>query len=597
MVQQMAIYDQGCKLIVAAEKAILNNFHRAPGAGYRREGRKGCLKGTRRAVLDEIELWSRDFTKLPVYWLNGLAGTGKSTIAQTIAERTFAEGQLGASFFCSRDFEDRSNLHLIFPTIAVQLARRYTKFRSVFVSLVESDPDVAHDSLYNQMDKLIVQPLKETSISTIIVIDALDECKDEEPSSTILSVLACFVTQVPKVKFFLTGRPEPRIREGFRLPLLVDATNTFVLHEVQTNEINSDIQQFFEGSFLELAFRHTGMDNWPTKEQLDLLCKKAAGLFVYAVATVKFINTRNYHPRERLDLLLQLPDSTVHEGKTKFNPSTSLDSLYRSILQEAFSHDGAEDDPRIHSILGAVILAANPLSPSAISTLLGINPDYVTPPLLSIHSLLILHEDINKPVQSFHKSFPDFITDPTRCTNQRFYISPSHHLELLVCCLNLMNNTLEKNMCQLPEAVNNSEVHDLQERADKYISQALQYACRSWHKHLVNEPTANKNEITSALCCFLEKKFVFWLEVLSVLGAVRNAVDALKVVAEWSEEASLLGLTNDSFRFVMGFFDIISTSAPHIYHSALLLSPKESIVKKHYGPQVYPLVKVICGVP
>ncbi|KAF9784010.1 hypothetical protein BJ322DRAFT_973361, partial [Thelephora terrestris] len=541
-----------------------------------------CLKGTRRTVLDKIELWARDFAKLPVYWLNGLAGTGKSTIAQTIAERMFAEGQLGASFFCSRDFEARSNLHFIFPTIAIQLARKYPEFRSVFVPLVQSDPGIAYESLYNQMDKLIVGPLKKSSIPTIIVIDALDECKDEEPASAILSVLARFVAQVPMVKFFLTGRPEPRIREGFRLPLLVDATNTFVLHEVQTNEINSDIQQFFESSFLELAFRHTGLANWPTKEQLDLLCKRAAGLFVYAVATFKFINTRNYHPRERLDLLLQLPDNTLHEGKTKFNSSTSLDSLYRSILQEAFSHDGAEDDPRIHSILCAVILAANPLSPSAISTLLGIHSDYVTPPLLSIHSLLILHEDINKPVQPFHKSFPDFITDPTRCNNQRFYISPSHHLELLVCCLNLMNKTLEKNMCQLPGAVNNSEVHDSQERADKNISQALQYACRSWYKHLVNEPTANRHEITSALCCFLENKFLFWLEALSVLGALRNAVDALKVIAEWSEETSLLDLTNDCFRFIVGFFEVISTSALDVYHTALVLSPKESMVQKQY---------------
>jgi hypothetical protein len=245
-----------------------------------------------------------------------------------------------------------------------------------------------------------------------------------------------------------------------------------------------------------------------------------------------FIGTRNYHPRKRLDVLLELPESSVQEGKTKFNANTSLDSLYRSILQEAFCVDGAEYDPKVHSVLSAVVLAANPLSPFAIAMLLGFDLEDVTPLLLSVHSLLVLHEDINKPVQPFHKSFPDFITDPTRCTNQRFYISPSHHLELLVCCLNLMDNTLEKNMCQLPEAAVNSQVLDLQERADNNISQALQYACRSWHKHLVNEPT---DEITSALCSFLKKKFLLWLEVLSVLGAVRNAVDALKVVAEWSQ--------------------------------------------------------------
>ena len=113
---------------LTAEESILNQFRCAKEAEYQHGDRKGCLKGTRGAILDDIEHWSRVFEKPPVYWLNGLAGTGKSTIAQTIAERLTADNQLGASFFCSRDFEDKSNLHSIFPTLAVQLARRYTKF-------------------------------------------------------------------------------------------------------------------------------------------------------------------------------------------------------------------------------------------------------------------------------------------------------------------------------------------------------------------------------------------------------------------------------------------------------------------------------------
>jgi len=126
--------------------------------------------------------------------LNGLARTGKSTIAQTLAERLFAGDQLGASFFCSRDFEERSNLHFIFPTLAVQLARRHTEFRSTFVPLAQSDPGIAYQSLYNQMNKLIVQPLVRSAISTVIIIDALDECKDDEPASAILSVVGQFVS-------------------------------------------------------------------------------------------------------------------------------------------------------------------------------------------------------------------------------------------------------------------------------------------------------------------------------------------------------------------------------------------------------------------
>ena len=461
---------------------------------------------------------------------------GKSAIAQTFAERTFADGRLGASFFCSRDFEDRSNLKFIFPTLAIQLARNYAGFRSTFVPLVHSDPEIAYESLYNQMDKLIVRPLKESAISTVIVIDALDECKDEEPASAILSVLGRFVSEVPNVKFFITGRPEPRIREGFRLPLLVDTTKVFILHEVELNQVNSDIRQFFEHKFLELAHRRRGLDGWPTKEQLDLLCKRVAGLFIYAVATVKFLDHKKKDPRRQLDLLLESPESSVREGKTKITPNTTLDILYTSILEEAFGDDDPEDDCEVRSVLGVVILATNPLSPSSIGLLLGLETTDVFLQLSSVHSLLTLQEDINCPVRPFHKSFPDFITDQTRCTNERFRISPpDHHLELLLACLELMNKTLRINMCNLSEAVENSVVDDLEERRDQHISHALRYACKSWHKHLIHRNTAYIARITSALDEFLQKKFLCWLEVLSVFGDVREAIDALGVAAKWLE--------------------------------------------------------------
>ena len=512
--------------------AILNNFRRAQGAEYRHGDRKGCLKGTRGVVLDQIELWTRDFYKPPVYWLNGLAGTGKSTIAQTIAERVFADGQLGASFFCSRDFEDRSNLQFVFPTLAVQLARRYPELRSIFVSRVQSDPEIVSESLYNQMKKLIVEPLKESGVSTVIVIDALDECKDEEPASAILSVLGRFLSEIPKVKFLVTGRPEPRIREGFRLPLLEDATGVFILHDVEPRLINNDIRLFFKHSFLEIANRRGDLDGWPTDEDVEHLLERAAGLFVYAVATVKFIDHKNNDPRGQLGRLLQSPKSTAHEGRTRFNPSTTLDSLYMSILQAAFGDDDPEDDRKVRSVLGAVVLAANPLSPSTIAALLDSRIADVFLRLSSVHSLLIL-QDVDHTVRPFHKSFPDFITDSARCTNRRFHVTPDHHLELLTGCLELMNRTLKKNMCKLPDTVSNSEVDDLQERTERSINNALRYACRSWHKHLVKEYTVHAPGATSPLHRFLEKKFLFWLEVLSVLGVVEDAVDGLGVAAKW----------------------------------------------------------------
>ena len=277
MTQQQVIYDQKCKLIVSfrisvigthlivnlsprtqvrsvvvlfwtnlpirltADLSVLNSCRRASRAGYQHGERRSCLRGTRETVLNEIELWTKDFDKSPIFWLNGLAGTRKTTIAQTVSKWAFTDGILGASFFCSHDFGDRSNPHFIFPTLAFQLAHKYPTFQSILIPLLQSNPDVVHESLYSQMGKLIVEPLRLAGVSTVIVIDALGECKDDEPSSAILSVMGRFVEQIPRVKFFITSRPEPQIKTGFRLPLLVDSTNIFVLHDVHPTLINADI--------------------------------------------------------------------------------------------------------------------------------------------------------------------------------------------------------------------------------------------------------------------------------------------------------------------------------------------------------------------
>ena len=390
-----------------------------------------------------------------------------------------------------------------------------------------------NESLLDQMRRLIVQPLNESGISTVIVIDALDECEDDEPASAILSVLGRLVSDIPKVKFFLTGRPEPRIYQGFRLPLLAKMTDIFVLHEVEPDRVYSDIRLFFQNSFSELAEVRRGLGGWPTDQELDQLCERAAGLFVYAAATVKFIGDNKRNPRKQLDLLLGSQKVGVHEGK-------SLDSLYMTILREAFGDDNPEDDTKTRSVIGAVILTANPLSPSSIAILLGLDVEDVLPLLSSVNSLLIFQEDSNHPVLPFHKSFPDFITDPTRCTNPRFQIfPPDHHSKLLIGCLGFMNRTLEKNMCGLPDGVANSDVSNLKEKTEEHINSTLRYACMSWHTHLVglvdaDITPANEPAITPILRQFLETKFLCWLEVLSVLGAVRNAVEALQVAMDWS---------------------------------------------------------------
>lgn len=520
---------------------VLNGCRQAQAAEFRHGDRRGCLKGTREAVLDEIESWSKDYRLSPVYWLNGLAGTGKSTIAQTIAERLFAEGKLGASFFCSRDFEDRRDLHYIFPTLAIQLAHAYPGFRSTLVPFIRSQPGIVHESLYNQMESLIVRPLSTLDITMVIIIDALDECVDEEPQSAILSVIGRLVEGIQNVKFLITGRPEPRIKSGFRLGLLRPLTDVFVLHEVDPDVVNMDIRLFLEDGLHEIAKRQgIDEDGWPTEKHLDLLCERAGGLFVYAVATLKFLDHSFTPSNEQLDLITRAPGSTTHEGQARLRLGATLDSLYLSTFQAAFSGTSAGDDEKVRLVIGAVVLAVNPLAPSAIATLVNLGKKQVINLLQLVQSLLKLSEDPDSPVLPFHKSFPDFIIDPLRCPDTRFHVSPRiGHLKLALNCLKLMNGSLGVNLLSLPNYALNSEVEDLRERIDDVVSKGLCYACRSWYNHLtqVKEDFAI---ILPTLQSFMQERFLGWLEVLSVSGALKDAVIGLEKLISWLQEVCLV---------------------------------------------------------
>ena len=384
-------------------------MHHTSDAGHCSGNRQGCLRGTRKEVLWDIERWLTSEQEQQIFWLNGLAGTGKSTIAQSFAELTFADGKLGASFFCSRDFEDRSNLRAIFPTLAFQLAYQYPPFREELFLVLKARPDVGQESLCSQMEKLIVGPLKASHIQTLIIIDALDECKDEEPASAVLSILSRYVTEIPNVKFFITGRPEPRIRSGFRLRSLFPITEVLKLHEVKPETVYNDIRLFFQTQLTDIAENRSDCDSvgeWPSSSDIEILCKKAAGFFIYASTVIKFVASENNPPAERLSLITSLPENTAEEGKS------GVDQLYIKVLEYAFCNIQANNTQfyaHLRSVLGMVLLTVNPLSMKSLSELLKRHHalPYIRSAMRSLHSVLLVPDSLEVPIRTFHKSFPD----------------------------------------------------------------------------------------------------------------------------------------------------------------------------------------------
>src|SRR5436309_5555459 len=136
-----------------------------------------CLPNTRTELLHHIQGWANDKNGKPIFWLNGAAGTGKSTIAHTVA-RTFADQrQLGASFFFKRGEGERGNATRFFTTIAIDLMSHVLGLISGIRKAIDADPAISEKALKDQFEKLILRPLSQVALiralKLTIVIDAL----------------------------------------------------------------------------------------------------------------------------------------------------------------------------------------------------------------------------------------------------------------------------------------------------------------------------------------------------------------------------------------------------------------------------------------
>jgi len=188
-----------------------------------------------------------------IFWINGpgSAGTGKSTIAYTIAQDLDERQKLGASFFCSRDKEDCCNSKLIFPTIAYQLGQFYPPLQEQISTVLKAHPETAFLSVYRQLERLLVKPLLAMQGQMpfcVVVIDALDECQNGGAASTILSSLAQYITALSPVKFFITSRPDAPIVHEFTLGRLSQTVQRCILHHVEHKVVETDLLLYLHSS-------------------------------------------------------------------------------------------------------------------------------------------------------------------------------------------------------------------------------------------------------------------------------------------------------------------------------------------------------------
>ena len=511
-------------------------------------GRVECTAYTRREVLSAIRYWiqpdiekeatppdpdSQIPVKLLILWLYGLPGCGKSTVAHTVARWCDRMQYLGASFFCART-GGRSNVHRIFPTIAYQLSLSNPTFANEVIKALSANPDVYRSQPSDQLEKLIVEPLKAMKgasfLPKVVIIDALDECDDKEAVSVILIALSKFVADLRPLKFLITSRPESRIVKGFRYKSLLENTHPFPLSEVSPEIVEHDMAVYMEEELKKIREYYSEEESWPTNSEKKRLIFLAHGLFIFLATALKFIaDLKGNNPRARLVVVLQML------GIRKGSPLAYLYGLYVGVFDDVIADDAdPEMVAELKLIVGSVVLLRDQLPPSALDSLLGVRNGTATRNLELLRSVVSLPQSSSGVIQIIHPSFPDFLTDPTRCTKPELVVHPQrHHNVLARRCLETMVHMLHKNVCQIPLAqvsFPNKDVPDLAARIRIHLPSHVQYAVRHWAHHLHGSEI--DTESFELLKTFCNKHLLHWLECLSLVGDADIAIKALQVARQ-----------------------------------------------------------------
>jgi len=491
------------------------------------------LHDTRVELRKQIMDWCDDPNSKCIFWLNGMAGTGKSTISRTIAQDLAEKKRLAASFFFTQGKKDVSHVGMFFTTIAAQLAISLPVLRTSISNAIDNNAHIFQQGPLEQWKQLILNPLKNAptqSIQLVVVIDALDECDSMEDIQLILQLLAeAKDLSTVRIKIFLTSRPEIPIFDGFR-QLSGEAYQDFILHNIPLDAVNADISTFFVQKLSTLKAKHGLGIPWPDEGIIEQLVERAAGLFIYAATTLRFIQDGIGDPEEQLSLVLSASNSSRSATK-------HLDGIYTTLLQHSVLGKRGDEQEceqlagRFRQVVGSLVVMFNIMPARNLVRLLQIPPKLVSRTLGSLRSVLNVPENESQPVRLFHLSFRDFLLDSERCSDSRFQIDEEErHTSLFRKCM-LHISQLQENICDLwgPGVLITEISSDTIQRS---IPPHVQYACRYWLDHWrLGNPLAVREDIKT-IRQFLEEHFLHWLEGLSLIGEVSNGVHVLIALEE-----------------------------------------------------------------
>ncbi|KAK3301807.1 WD40-repeat-containing domain protein [Chaetomium strumarium] len=571
-----------------------------------------CLPNTRRDVLAQIRRWADgDGGGQRMYWLKGMAGTGKSTIALTIAREYSDKKRLGASFFFSRGGGDLGSTRRFAATVAVQLAETSPELSRHIAGAVASSHRIRGLGLYDQWEKLVLRPLAQLGREAafphplVIVVDALDECDNNDVSFLIRCLATAAAVEHVDFRVFVTSRPDQPISLAFD-SIAADTHQDLILHDIEQSIIDQDLTVYYKYQLGRMA-PTSGLDAVVFSDAVvEKLVKKSCGLFIYAATICRFVREGGPLAGDRLAQL-------ISDERLPARAGTELDRMYTTVLEYSLSGSfDTQETARVQELFGRVVgsiaVLFKELSPDSLAMMVAEPRGKIKSMLGKLHSVVDVPEQEGRLIR-LHPSFREFLLDPQRCSNAMFRIDAKKaHGKLFDCCLAIMSGHLRRNMCDLQRP--GTRVGDIpRSDVDKSIPFAVQYACQYWVYHLEQSDVDPREH--PGIVDFFHSRFLSWLEILALTGRLADGIAMIKLLEGMlpvnvtsgyqtcfrrmrtkiarksvNDPLPLNAFVHDAKRFLLSHSQTIEEAPLQAYCSALVFSPQASIIRRLYIHQL-----------
>ena len=494
--------------------------------GMDTSARPRCLPNTRLEHIQYISEWVTSMSDDNVLWISGVAGAGKSTLINTIADIYNDVRRLGAYIY----FTDGPALHgqpvHAIKTIAFRLAEFDSRLGVAIAEAAASGGDhKLNEPLTAQFEALIADPINAmTALADegpiVIAVDAIDECGSAVDRKDLLRVLSESTSSLPRCfRFIVTSRPEPDIEASF------SSSKTVRKHELDVGAEASklDVEIYIRNRMKVLQVEH--QLDWLVEDRVQKLIVKADGLFIWASTVCNFLE--QFPTIEGFDQFLALTSSTSLD---------KMNHLYATALGAGPWHIPQFELP-CRSVLGVIFASRMPLSCAAIDTLLRPAQPSAT---VTKWFKPVLRWSEKKPIRPLHASFTDYITNSERCKAEPWFVDiPVQNSILADLCINHLDVALKENMLGLILAPQGARPW---KDTGSALPEATAYACIHWISHVstVLDNDARHAAILRNVDVFLSKHLLHWVEAMSLLCQSRSCAVLLGQLSQWIPVSYLL---------------------------------------------------------